>query len=176
MHRTQERDALTVEQFVRQLRDHKIPRVPGTAIFITRQLDNIPPLIADHVRQMGSLYEKAIALTVDFSGKPRVNPDNRIRFEQLGEGFWHVVICFGFVEVPDIAKALHSDKAQCPVDLDNAIYFSERDYVVQRSGRPRMPMWRRLLFSFLSRNSVHLADRFNIPAQNFVQISREIEV
>jgi K+ transporter len=39
-----------------------------------------------------------------------------------------------------------------------------------------MPVWRRLLFSFLSRNSVHLADRFNIPAQNFVQISREIEV
>jgi KUP system potassium uptake protein len=176
MHRAQERDALTIDQFVRQLGDCKIPRVPGTAIFITRQRDNIPPLIADHVRQMGTFYEKAIALTVDFSGKPRVNPDNRIRFEKLGEGFWHIVIRFGFVEVPDIAKALHLDKSQCPVDLDNAIYFSERDYAVQRSREPRMPVWRRLLFSFLHRNSIHLADRFNIPARNFVQISREIEV
>jgi KUP system potassium uptake protein len=176
MHRAQERDKLTIAQFARQLRDHKVPRTPGTAIFITRLRGDIPPLIAEHVRQMGSLYEHAIALTVNFDGRPRVNPDNRIKFERLGEGFWHVVVRFGFIEVPDVARALHSDKVHCPVDPDNAIYFSERDYVVQRSRKPRMPAWQRLLFSFLYRNSIHLADRFNIPAQNFVQITREIEV
>ncbi len=176
MHRIQRRDTLTIDQFVRRLREHKIPRTPGTAIFITRQRDDIPPLIADHVRQMGSLYEHAIALTVTFTGRPRVKPDNRISFERRGEGFWHVVVRFGFIEVPDIARALHFDKTQCPVDLDHAIYFCERDYPVQRSRKPRMPAWQRGLFSFLYRNSIHLADRFNIPAQNFVQISREIEV
>jgi KUP system potassium uptake protein len=176
MHRTQGHDMLTLDQFTRQLRDRKVPRIPGTGIFLTRLRDFIPPLIADHVRQMGSLYEHAIALTVQFTGRPRMNSDNRVRFEKLGEGFWHVTVSFGFVEIPDVAKALHQAKAQCPMDLDDAIYFSERDYVVRRKRQPRLPAWRWRLFSFLYRNSIHPADRFNIPVQNFVQISREIEV
>jgi KUP system potassium uptake protein len=176
MHRAQERDTLSIQQFVRQLQDCKIPRPPGTAIFITRFRGSVPPLIGDHVRQMGSLYEQTVALTVNFSSRPRVNPADRIKFEKLGEGFWHVTLRFGFIDTPDVAKALHRDKEQCPINLDNAIYFSERDYVVQRKRKPRLTAWRRLLFSFLYRNSVHLADRFNIPPQNFVQISREIEV
>ena len=176
MYRVQERDTLTIREFLRRLRDLKIPRTPGTAIFITRFRGSIPPLIADHVSQMGSLHQQAIALTVSFSGKPRVELADRIKFEELGEGFWHVTLRFGFIDTPDVAKALHRDKDRCPIALDNAIYFSERDYVVQRKRKPRLSTWRRLLFSFLYRNSVHLADRFNIPPQNFVQISRQIEV
>ncbi len=176
MHRMQERDSRTVQQFIRRLQEAKIPRTPGTAIFITRFRGAIPPLIADHVRQMGSFYEHAVALTVSFSGRPRVDPARRIEFERVGDGFWHLTLHFGFIDTPDVAKALRRDKGRCPVDLDNAIYFSERDYVVPRKRRPRLAAWRRRLFSFLYRNSIHLADRFNIPAQDFVQISRQIEV
>ena len=176
MHRMQERNTLTVAQFIRQLHEGRVPRAPGTAIFITRFRDSIPPLIAEHVGQIGSFYEHAVALTVSFSGRPRVDPDKRINFEKLGEGFWHVTLYFGFMDTPDVAKALHRDKSRCPIDLDNAIYFSERDYVVPRTRKPRLSAWRRAVFSFLYRNSIHLADRFNIPASNFIQISRQIEV
>jgi KUP system potassium uptake protein len=176
MHRAQERDTLTVAQFARQLREHEIKRIPGRAIFLTRLRGFIPPVIADHVRQMGSLYEEAIALTVHFAARPRLRPGNRVRSERLGEGFWHVSIRFGFMEVPDVAKALHQEKSMCPVDLDKAIYFSEHDDVVARRRRPGLPAWRRHLFSFLYRNSVHPADRFHIPAANFVRIGRQLEV
>jgi KUP system potassium uptake protein len=176
MRRRQRQDTVTIAQFVRQLREQKVQRTPGVAIFLTRLGDILPPLIADHIRQMGSLYEHAVALTVQFTDRPRINPENRIRIERLGEGFWHITVRVGFVEVPDVAKVLHQEKSSCPIDLDNAIYFSERDYVVARTQKPRLAAWRRQLFSFLYRNSVHPADRFNIPAQNFIQISREIEV
>jgi KUP system potassium uptake protein len=176
MRRGQERDAMTLAQFVRQLKDHKITRVPGRAIFLTRLRGYIPPLIADHVHQMGSLYEEAIALTVEFSIRPRVRAHNRLSVERLGEGFWYVTVRFGFVEVPDVARALMQEKSKCPIDPQNALYFSERDYVVARKQRPRLAAWRRRLFSFLYRNTIHPADRFNFPAQDFVQISRQIEV
>jgi KUP system potassium uptake protein len=176
IHRTHERDTVTIAQFIRRLHDRKIERVPGRAIFLTRLRGSIPPLIADHVRQFGSLYEEAIALTVSFSIRPRVRPNNRLHVEKLGEGFWHVTVRFGFVEVPNVAKALHLEKSKCPLDPDQAIYFSEHDTVVARKGKPRLAAWRRQLFSFLSRNSIDPADRFNIPAENFVQISRRIEV
>ena len=145
MHRRQVRDAVTIAQFVRQLRDHKVPRVPGRAIFLTRLRGFIPPLIADHVRQMGSLYEEAIALTVVFTIRPRVRPNNRLHVERLGEGFWHVTVRFGFIEVPDVARALHQEKSKCPIDSDDAIYFSEHDYVVARKQKPRLAAWRRQL-------------------------------
>jgi KUP system potassium uptake protein len=176
MHRRHEQDAITIAQFVRQLRDHKVTRVPGRAIFLTRLQGQIPPLIADHIRQFGSLYEEAIALTVSFSIRPRVPPDNRLRVEKLGQGFWHVTVRFGFVEVPNVATALHREKSNCPIDPDNAIYFSERDRVVARKGKPRLAASRRRLFSFLYRNAIDPVDRFDIPAENFVQISRQIEV
>ncbi len=77
MRRRRERDEITVAQFVRQLREHKIERIPGRAIFLTRLSGAIPSLIADHVRQMGSLYEETIALTVQFTTKPRVSAKRR---------------------------------------------------------------------------------------------------
>ena len=176
MHRGQERDALTVAQFVRQLREGKIRRVPGKAIFLTRFRNVVPPLIADHVRQMGAFYEEAIALSVRFRSRSRVRPEDRLRVERLGEGFWHVTVHFGFFENPDIAATLHRAKSDCPLDPDTALFFSERDHVVARKQKPRLAAWRRRLFALLYLNAVHPADRFNLPAARFVQISRQIEV
>jgi KUP system potassium uptake protein len=176
MHRMREQDAVTLAQFIRQLREHKVQRIEGKAIFLTRLQGIVPQVIADHVRQFGALYQEAIALTVRFTDRPRVGTKNRLEFKKLGEGFWHLTVRFGFVEVPDVARALHQAKSQCPADLDNAIYFSEHDHVVARKQKPRFSGWRRQLFSFLYRNSIHPADRFNFPPQNFVQISRQIEV
>jgi KUP system potassium uptake protein len=176
MHRRQARDALTVAQFVRQLREHKIDRIPGRAIFLTRLQDSVPPLIADHVRQMGSLYEEAVALTVQFVPRPRVRREARLDVKPLGEGFWHIALRFGFMESPDVCSALGGHKSECPINAEDALYFSERDNVCALKSRPRFPSWRRHLFSFLYRNSIHPADRFNIPSDRFVQISRKIEI
>ncbi len=176
MRHRRERDEITVAQFVRKLREHKIERIPGRAIFLTRLSGAISPLIADHVRQMGSLYEETVALTVQFTTKPRVSAKRRIYVEPLGEGFWHVTVCFGYFESPDVVKALHQAKSTCPLNPDDALYFSERDRVVARKQKPQLTAWRRHLFSFLYINSIGPADRFNFSAERFVQISRQIEI
>jgi KUP system potassium uptake protein len=176
MRRIYDRDAEGLAAFLRKLRDHKIERSPGKAIFLTRLREFIPPLIAGHVRQVGALPEEAIALTVRFAARPRLRPGTHVRGEKLGEGFWHLNVRFGFMEVPDVPRVLHQEKSMCPADLDNATYFSEHDHVTGRKRKPRMAGWRRRLFAFLYRNSLHPADFFNLPAQKFVQISRQIEV
>ncbi len=176
MHRRQRQDKVTIEHFVRQLRDRKIKRVPGSAIFLTRLHDLLPPLIADHVRQMGALHEEVVALTVRFSLRPRIDNAERIHAKHLGKGFWHVTVHFGFIEVPNIPNALHRAKIHCPFDLDGAVYFSERDKIIRKKIKPRLPVWRRLLFSFLYRNAVHPADLFSLLPQNFVQTVRYMEI
>ena len=146
IHRRQDSDAVTIAHFVRRLRDNKIPRLPGSAIFSPACAADPPPLIADHVRQMGGLYEEVVALTVRLFIRPRVGPTPH-HVEHLGAGFWHVTVRFGFIEVPDVDRALHR-KNRLSDRRDNAIYFSERDFVVARKHKPRMAAWRRACSHF----------------------------
>jgi KUP system potassium uptake protein len=163
--------------FFKRLRDSKIPRVPGTAIFLTRLHRSMPPLIVEHVTQIGAIHETLVALTVQFEEVPRIRGEHRVNVEHLAESFWHLTVHYGFVEIPNLPAALREAKETgCPIDLDGAIYFGERDEVVRRKGRGRLARWRVPLFAFMFRNSVHATDRFNIPSAKYVEISRRIEI
>jgi KUP system potassium uptake protein len=165
------------EQFFRRLHDGRIPRVPGTAIFLTRLEKTVPPLIVEHVKQLGAIQETLIALTVKFDDIPRINPRDRIEIVQLSDRFWHLTVRYGFVEVPNLPAALGRAKdVGCPIDLGNAIYFGERDEVVRRKRGSYIARWRLPLFAFMFHNSVRAVDRFNIPPPNFVEIGRQIEI
>ncbi|MBV8840291.1 MAG: KUP/HAK/KT family potassium transporter [Alphaproteobacteria bacterium] len=177
VHRRMSRTSAQPAAFFRRLRSTSIPRVPGTAIFLTRLGRRIPPLIVEHAEQMGALHETLIALTVQFEEVPRLRPEHRVQVEELANGFWHVRVHYGFVEIPDLPGALRTAKAEgCPLEVERAVYFSERDEVVRRRGHGAIARWRVPLFAFMFRNSVHAADRFNIPNEQLVEISRRVEV
>jgi KUP system potassium uptake protein len=171
------REAELPRQFFKRLHDSRIPRVPGTAIFLTRLAQEVPPLIVQHVKQLGAVQDTLIALTVKFEDVPRVRSDNRMEVIQLSEWFWHMTVHYGFVEVPNLPAALGRAKDfGCPIDFDGAIYFGERDEIVRRKRRSRIARWRLPLFAFMFRNSVRAVDRFNIPPRNFIEIGRQIEI
>src|SRR5579863_482446 len=165
------------EQFIRRLQKGKIPRVPGTAIFLTRMADRTPPSMIAHLEQIGALPQTLIALTVTFDEVPRVPPADRLKLVEVVQGFWHVTVRYGFFEIPDLPFALRvASERGCPIDLANAVYFSERDDVVRSREHPILSWWRLPLFAFLYRNSVRFSDLFNLPPKQFVQIGRQIEI
>jgi KUP system potassium uptake protein len=165
------------DKFFRDLKASHVPRVPGTAIFLTRLATTTPFLIVEHVAQMKALYETAIALTVKFEDIPRVAPRDRIELTKLAEGFWHIIVHFGFVQVPDIPAALRQAKDHgCPIDLDDAIYFGARDAVVCSKRHNWLARASLRLFTLMFRNSVRAVDLFNIPPKNFVEVGRQIEI
>ena len=101
--------------------------------------------------------------------------DQRAKVEQITEDFWHVTIRFGFIEKPDLSSALACAKEKgCLIDLDEAVYFAAHDEVVRRPGPPRLTPWRRMLFAFLYRNAVRTPDRFDLPADRFLEVGRQI--
>jgi KUP system potassium uptake protein len=167
----------TPDEFFRRLKQDQVPRVPGTAVFLTRLATTTPFLIVEHVAQMRAMYETAIALTVDFESVPRVASRDRIELAKLAEGFWHITVHFGFVQVPDIPAALRLAKARgCPVDLEDAIYFGARDAVVCSKRRNWLVRASMRLFTLMFRNSVRAVDLFNIPPEKFVEVGRQIEI
>ncbi len=165
------------EQFLDRLQANKIPRVPGTAVFLTRIAQGIPPLMIRHVAQIGALPQTVIALTVRFAEIPRVDLTDRLELVRVFQEFWRLTVHYGFVEIPDLPSALRVAKdLGCPVDLDNAVYFGEHDAVVPDKTAGRLLRWRSLLFAFLFRNSVRAVDLFNLPPSNFLEIGRQIEI
>jgi KUP system potassium uptake protein len=165
------------EPFLHRLTQGNIPRVPGTAVFLSRSAASVPPLMARHVAQFGVLPETAISLTIQFKETPRANPAERMEIVQVAKGIWHITVHFGFIEVPNLPLVLaEANQHGCPADLRDALYFGARDDVVQAQTRHRLMACRRMLFGFMYRNSVHTVDRFNLPRVQFVEVGRQVEV
>jgi KUP system potassium uptake protein len=163
-------------EFFARLRSENVARVAGTAVFLTRLGNAVPPVIVNHVKQVGSLPKTVIALTVSFEDVPRVRSKDRVRIERLNDGFWHATVHFGFVEIPDLPAVLRRAKKDGMPVLDDASYYIERNDLISRKHRNLLSRWSLELFSFMSRNSAHAIDRFKIPSSALIEIGRRIEL
>src|SRR5205085_12047003 len=81
-------------------------RVPGTAIFMTARPEGAPPILVHHLTHNKVLHEQVILLTASIVDTPTVDPASALEVEKLQDGFWRVVARFGFMETPDVPKAL----------------------------------------------------------------------
>jgi KUP system potassium uptake protein len=163
------------EQFLQELKDSNVPRVPGTAVFLTRTGDKIPSYICDHVRNMGSLHKTVIILNLSFEEQPRITED-RCRFERLADGLTRATVRYGFIERPDIPATLRASEGLPEgVDMDRAVFFGTRDLVTAAKHSP-LVRWRVLLFAFLYRNAVRLIDRFDLPPARTMEITRQLKL
>jgi KUP system potassium uptake protein len=164
-------------RFMADLTAGRIPRVDGTAIFLTRTSLNIPPILIDHVKHMGALHRNVLALSVSFEETPRIDDARRGSVERIAEGIWRVTLRFGFIEIPDLPTALKALGGLDPaIDIDHAIYFATRDLVVRHPVNAWLARIRVPLFAFLYRNAVKAVDRFSLPRSDVVEIAREIEI
>jgi KUP system potassium uptake protein len=163
--------------FLARLEKTGIPRVPGTAVFLSRTPRVVTPVLIRHVAKVKALQQNVISLTVMFEPIPRVQLQDRVTVVQLGPGFWHITVHFGFIEIPNIPAALEQATVQgCQIEPDDIVYFASADYAVRAPHKPRLPAWQRFLFAFMFRNAVKAPDRFDLPADKLIEVGRQIEV
>jgi KUP system potassium uptake protein len=178
MHRVQNRGSESVRDFLREIEKDRRTRVPRTAVFLTRLSGRVHPLILQHVRQIGAIPQTFVALTVKFVDRPRVRNEERVEWQRIGPSFWHVTLRYGSFESPTVAKTLAKacETFAGHISLEGSLYFVERDEIVGKRGASYWWRWRRSLFAFMFRNSVHAIDRFGLPADSLVEIGRRVEM
>ena len=165
------------DRFLSDLKSGLIPRVEGTTVFLTRSAQKISRVIMDHAHFVGVLPRNAIALSVVFENTPRIVGPTCTVVDTVGEGLWHVVARFGFLEIPNLRQALaRTHGFGADLDFDNAMFLGTRDLVVSKRENARLRGWRLALFAFLYRNSVKIVDRFNLEPANVIEIARQIEI
>jgi len=167
----------SAERFLSDLKGGAIPRVDGTTVFLTRSSQKVSRLIMDHAHFVGVLPRNAIALSVVFEATPRIAGPTCAVVDNVGEGLWHLVARFGFLEIPDLRQALLNTRGlPVEIDFDKAMFVGTRDLVVSRREDASLRGWRMALFAFLYRNSVKIVDRFNLEPSNAIEIARQIEI
>jgi KUP system potassium uptake protein len=165
------------ERFLSDLKSGAIPRVDGTIGFLTRSSQKVSRLIMDHAHFTGVLPRKAIALSVVFENTPRISEPKCTVIDTVGEGLWHLLVRFGFFEIPDLRSALdHLHPREAAFDFDQAVFVAARDLVVRKPRGSALAGWRIALFAFLYRNSAKIVDRFNLPPDRVIEIARQIEI
>ncbi|AGO55385.1 potassium transporter Kup [Serratia plymuthica] len=175
--RTLGEKSLPLADFLAQIEAQDIPRVPGTAIFLTRTLNGTPPVMKWHVKRNGSLHADVLALNIMIVNEPRVANAERLVMRQQSPGFWCGVASYGFMERPNIPRLLHHAEAQkTGLNFDDATYYLGHETVVRREENDRLPAWQRSIFALMVRNGMHVTDYYYLPSDQVVEISRRVPV
>jgi KUP system potassium uptake protein len=165
------------DAFLAEMEQNHIPRVPGTAVFLTRAVRDTPPVMAWHVRHNRALQRHVLAITAQIEAVPRIAESERVTVNPMGPGFWRVIARYGFMERPNIPRLLSELPPHgCTIDLADVTYFVGHETVTRRTDGQGLPHWQEALFATMERNAAHVTDFFSLPGDRVVEIGRLISI
>jgi KUP system potassium uptake protein len=170
------RQETPLEALVAMLEKKPPVRVPGTAVFLTSDPTSAPTALMHSLKHYKVLHEKNVILTIQTAPTPRVNPADRVRIEPVGDTFTRVNLRFGFMEMPNVPKALAiARKLGWTFDIMSTSFFLSR-----RSLKPAahsgMPRWQDRLFILLTRFANDATDYFQIPTDRVVEVGTQVTI
>jgi KUP system potassium uptake protein len=170
-------ETMPIADFMKAIADGKIPRVPGTAVFLTRTKRDAPPVMVWHLKRNRAMHERLFVLTVETLSAPWIRKGARVTVDQIAPNFWRATARYGFMERPDIPSLLRQAHAKgCTIDLSDVTYYVGHETVIGREDHKGLPHWMESIFAFMERNSVHVSDYFRLPHDSLVEIGRQISI
>ena len=164
--------------FLKSLLKDPPQRVPGTAVFLTATPDVTPHALLHNLNHNKVLHERIVFLTVEMRDVPWVQFDDRVVVERLGQGCWRVRVRYGFMNRPDVTRALELSSALgLEFELMQTSFFLSREKIVPAvaGGASSMARWREHMFAAMARNAGNITDYFNIPSNRVVELGTRIE-
>jgi KUP system potassium uptake protein len=171
------RDSVPLVDLMEILRARAPHRCPGTAIFLTSDPDMTPVALMHNLKHNKVLHERNVVLTVRTAETPRVADEDRVRAQAINADFKKVEIFYGFMESPNVPKALAILRKQqgLKFDIMATSFFLGRRSIVP-SANSGMPLWQDRIFIFLMKNATNPTDFFKIPPGRVVELGAQVTV
>ncbi|MBL9020043.1 MAG: potassium transporter Kup [Myxococcales bacterium] len=152
------------------------PRVKGTAVFMASSPDGMPNVLMHHLKHNQVLHPQTVLFSIKIEPVPWVNIDEHLVVKDLGHGFYRVLAKVGFMQSPDVPALLKKCAAKGleTVPMTTTYYLGRQTLLT--SGKSKMARWRKILFSFLSRNARPPTAFFNLPPNRVVELGLQIEM
>jgi KUP system potassium uptake protein len=151
-------------------------RVPGTAVFMTSTADGVPHALLHNLKHNKVLHERVILLTVKIVAQPYWPEAERAVRDEMGDGFYRLVLRYGFMEEVDVPAALKRVH-ECGADfkmMDTSFFLSRQTLLP--SERPGMMLWREKLFAWMLRNAESAMEFFRLPTNRVVELGSQVEI
>ena len=172
----QKQTGLPLEGFLNSLTEHPPQRAPGTAVFMAGNRDALSRAFLQNYACNSVVHERVVLLTVMIRNIPWVRVAEQIKVEPLSQGFYRLTIGFGFMDRPDVSRALERCKEHgLPLDLSKTWFLLSRATIVPTREKG-MALWREHLFAVMARNARTAGDYFNIPPGRVIEMGSKIEI
>lgn len=168
--------SLSLQAFLESIRREPPHRVKGTAVFLCARSDAVPHALLHNLMHNQVLHEQVVLLTAITSDKPRVDSAQRVEIACYGDGFYRVLLNFGFMEEANIPKALllcERYGLKCPPM--QTTYFLSRETIIPKKGFGMAP-WRESLFAFLQKSANSSMRYFCLPANRVIELGTQVEI
>jgi KUP system potassium uptake protein len=169
-------DGLELGAFIEGLDPRAMNRAERTAVYPVADPSTVPQALLHNLKHNQVLHERNVILTVVFHEVPWVPMDRRVDVQSLGRGFWRVTVNFGFMNTPDVPRALELTRSQgLHVPVFETTYFLSRETIVP-SPAGGWESWRKRLFAMLSRNASGVVEFFRLPGNAVVELGTRVQV
>jgi KUP system potassium uptake protein len=170
--------AMPLRDFCAKMQQDNVPRVPGTAVFLTRARSGTPPIVAWYVRTSHSLHKQVIAVSIVMESRPYIGVSDRFEVEEVWPDFWRVTAHYGFMQRPNVPGLAAALKRREPrIDLTDVVYYVGTETIVPSKDRKTaMPRWQETIFAVMDRNAAHLSDFLQMPPEQVVELGRQVPV
>ena len=170
------RRPVPLRRFVEGVHKHPPLRSPGTGAYLYPTPGVTPPVLLASLRHHDALHDDVLIVTVLVEERPRVHEAERTELEDLGDGFHQVILRFGYLQDPDVPRALAGRAAMdLGLDLGSITYFVGRESV-QVTALPGMASWREHLYALMDRNATDPAFFFRLPAHQVFELGIIVEL
>lgn len=168
--------ALPMDLFLQDIGTSGLVRVPGTAVFMTGNLEGVPTVLLHHLKHNKVLHKQVILLSIITEEIPRVPEEERFQLKALGKDFFRITARYGFMETPNIPELLEGCKGE-GLDFRMAVttFYLGRETLLA-TGKGGMARWRMKLFAFMSRNALDATAFFGIPPGRVVELGMQVEL
>jgi KUP system potassium uptake protein len=167
--------SLPMEVFVKSAAN-SATRVPGTAVFMTSSAKGVPHALLHNLKHNKVLHERVMLLTVRIEDVPYVREERRLETEDYTNGFFRVVLRYGFMEELDVPTQLGKLQDCGPVcRMMDTSFFLARQTLIS-TARPGMASWRERLFAWMLRNSESAMEFFKLPPNRVVELGSQVEI
>ncbi|MFY8048175.1 MAG: potassium transporter Kup [Erythrobacter sp.] len=167
---------LTLEAFIASVAG-SVHRVRNTAVYLSAASEGVPSALLHNLKHNQVLHARVLIVTVKVEEVPQVAPEARSVVEDAGEGFYRVIIRYGFMEEVDIPRELAALETACgPFEPMATSYFLGRQKLIPSPDHPGMAHWREGLFAWMSKSSESAMESFKLPTNRVVELGSQLQI
>ncbi|MGA8278217.1 MAG: potassium transporter Kup [Rhodanobacteraceae bacterium] len=172
-----EESTIALDTFIGRIKSEGVSRIAGTGVFFTGRLVQAPPALQKLVQHTRVLYETVILVTVIVEQIPKVGKEERLELSEVSDGFYRLVLHYGFMQGPNIPSELAGLKDHgLALDLDQIHYIVGQIDMLAGRKQKGMARWRDRLFVWMARNTHDTTAAYHIPAAQSMTVGMQVAI